>query len=257
MIYLAKYGAAYTFEFPVVKAGAIDFAVSGDWTPATGDTKICKDGGNVTNTSNNPAAVGGTGSRLWKLTLTATEMQAARVAIQIVDAAIEDQAIIIATYGHASAQHAFDLDKALSFSGSYVKADLQEWRSSVPAALSSTFIQAHVRSIVNNAIGPPTFSAGAIDAAAIAPNAIGASELAADAANEIADAVLRRATADVEAGWTEDDRTLYGVIAALMHKHQRDGSAITLYKSNDTDVLVTIPISTDSALDPIAQIDPP
>ncbi len=108
----AKYGVELTVEFPVIKKDDTDFAATGDWTPATGDTKISKDGGTGANTSNNPAAIGGTGSVLWKLTITATEMQAARVAIQIVDAAIEDQVILVETYGNASAQHAFDLDNA-------------------------------------------------------------------------------------------------------------------------------------------------
>jgi hypothetical protein len=111
MIFEAKYNTAFTFEFPVIKRGVVDFAASGDWSPATGDTKISKDGGNVANTSNNPSAVGGTGSILWTLTLTSTEMQAARVVIQIVDSAtkaVEDQSIIILTYGNASAHFVED-----------------------------------------------------------------------------------------------------------------------------------------------------
>jgi len=81
----------------MIKAGELNFAVTGDWTPATGDTKISKDGGNVANTTNNPSAVGGTGSVLWSLTLTATELSAKVIVIQIVDAAtkaVEDQALI-------------------------------------------------------------------------------------------------------------------------------------------------------------------
>lgn len=103
----AKYGVQTTFVFPVVKRGVVDIAVSADWAPATGDTKVSKDGGNVANTTNNPAAVGGTGSALWSLTLTAAELQAAEVVVQIVDSAtkaIEDQVLRIYTYGHASAK---------------------------------------------------------------------------------------------------------------------------------------------------------
>jgi hypothetical protein len=91
------YGVARSIVFPVIKAGVTDFAVTGDWTPATGDTKISLDGGNVGNTSNNPAAVGGTGSALWSLSLTAAELAAKVVVIQIVDSAtkaVEDQCII-------------------------------------------------------------------------------------------------------------------------------------------------------------------
>ena len=95
-----EYGVATTIIFPVVKAGSQDLAASGDWTPATGDTKISKDGGNVANTGSNPTAVGGTGSVLWSLSLTAAEMQANEITIQIVDSAtkaIEDQVLTLTT----------------------------------------------------------------------------------------------------------------------------------------------------------------
>jgi hypothetical protein len=91
------YGVGRTIVFPVVKRAVVDFAVTGDWTPATGDTKISLDAGNVANTTNNPAAVGGTGSVLWSLVLTAAELSAKVVVVQIVDSAtkaVEDQCII-------------------------------------------------------------------------------------------------------------------------------------------------------------------
>lgn len=112
MFLLAKYGTQTAFRFPVIKRGVVDLAVSADWTPATGDTKVTKDGGNVANTTNNPSAVGGTGSALWTLTLTATELQAAEVVVQIIDSAtkaIEDQVLTIYTYGNASAKIPADL----------------------------------------------------------------------------------------------------------------------------------------------------
>jgi len=115
MYLLAKYNTQTTFTFPVVKRAVVDLAVSADWTPATGDTKVSKDGGNVANTTNNPAAVGGTGSALWSITLTATELSAAEVVVQIVDSAtkaIEDQVIRIYTYGNASAKFVSDYSVA-------------------------------------------------------------------------------------------------------------------------------------------------
>lgn len=116
MFFLAKYGVQTSFRFAVIKSSSSDLAASGDWTPATGDTKISKDGGNVANTSNNPAAVGGTGSVLWSITLTAAELQAAEIVIQIVDSAtkaIEDQTLVIYTYGHASAKIQADLSDSV------------------------------------------------------------------------------------------------------------------------------------------------
>lgn len=112
MYLLAKYNTQTAIRFPMVKRAAVDLAVTGDWTPATGDTKISKDGGNFANTSNNPAATGGTGSVGWTLTLTATELQCAEANVQIVDSAtkaVEDQWINVYTYGNASAKIVVDL----------------------------------------------------------------------------------------------------------------------------------------------------
>ena len=112
---LRKYGVATTVIIPVIKAGSVDFSVTGDWTPVAGDVKISKDDGNVANIATLPVAVGGAGSALWKFSFSAGEMTASRVVIQVVDAAtkaVEDQAIVLETYGNASAQHAFDLNLA-------------------------------------------------------------------------------------------------------------------------------------------------
>lgn len=102
MQFIRKYGTAAKVRIPVVKASSADFAVSGDWTPATGDVKISKDGGNVANITTLPVAVGA----LWEFAISATEMQAAEITIQVVDAAtkaVQDQAVSIITFGNASA----------------------------------------------------------------------------------------------------------------------------------------------------------
>jgi hypothetical protein len=109
MAELRKYGEATTIYFPLVDAGAVDFEA----TPvsfAAGDTQISKDGGAFANTTNNPAHEG---NGIYSLALTATEMEAAVVVVTVIDSATktwEDQAIVIDTYGNASAQHAIDLD---------------------------------------------------------------------------------------------------------------------------------------------------
>ena len=100
MEFLRKYGVQTTIQFPVVKAGSDDLAATGDWTPASGDVKISKDAGAVANTTNLPTAVTGTGSVMWTLTLTATEMQAGTISIQIVDSAtkaIKDTVLLVST----------------------------------------------------------------------------------------------------------------------------------------------------------------
>lgn len=110
---LRKYGAGATLYFPLIDAGAQDFEAT-PVTFAAGDTKVSKDGGTFANTTNNPAHEGG---GIYSLVLTSTEMEAANIAITVIDQgtkAWEDQAIVIATYGHASAEHALDLDTALA-----------------------------------------------------------------------------------------------------------------------------------------------
>lgn len=129
MVFLRKYGVASTIDFPMIKRGVVDFAVSADWTPAAGDCKISKDEGADANSANLPAAPTSTTGK-WKLALTATEMQAARIAITIIDAAtkaVEDQFLIIETYGNASAQYTGDidnLDAAVSTRSSHTAADV-------------------------------------------------------------------------------------------------------------------------------------
>lgn len=117
MFLLAKYGVQTSIRFPLVKRGVVDFAVAADYSPASGDTKISKDGGAVANTTNTPAAVTGTGSALWTLTLTAAELTAGEVQMQLIDSAtkaVEDQCLTVYTYGHASAKIVRDLSVDLT-----------------------------------------------------------------------------------------------------------------------------------------------
>ncbi len=110
-----KYGVQSDIYFPLIVAGSTDFAGSGDYTHASGDVKVSKDGGAAATATNSPSVIAMGNGNMWKLTLTATEMQAALIAVVVSDAAtkaIDDQMIIINTYGNASGQHAFDLDTA-------------------------------------------------------------------------------------------------------------------------------------------------
>ena len=112
--HIRKYatGTGADIIIPVVKASSSDFAVSADWTPASGDVKISKDGAAAANIGTLPTFITSIG---WKFVFTDAELTAARININIVDSAtkaVEDQHLIIETYGNASAQHAFDLDTA-------------------------------------------------------------------------------------------------------------------------------------------------
>lgn len=101
------YGTQDTIHFPIKKAGLSDFAGSADWTPASGDVLISIDGGDFSGTTNLPSAIGGAGSKGWILTLTAAELTGKQIMVQIVDQGtkvVDDQCILIETFGHASAQ---------------------------------------------------------------------------------------------------------------------------------------------------------
>ncbi|KKN20055.1 hypothetical protein LCGC14_0939490 [marine sediment metagenome] len=109
MAVLRKYGIATTISFPLIDRDATDFE-STPVTHASADTKISKNAGSFANTTNAFAHVG---NGIYSLVLTDVEMQASRIVLTVIDQstkAWEDQCILIETYGHASAQHGFDLD---------------------------------------------------------------------------------------------------------------------------------------------------
>ncbi len=82
-----------------------DFAVSADWTPATGDVKVSIDGGAAANITNLPAYVTNVG---WKYILTAAELTGSQCIVRIADSAtkaIADEYFIVETFGHASSMY--------------------------------------------------------------------------------------------------------------------------------------------------------
>lgn len=77
-------------------------------------------------------------------------------------------------------------------------------------------------------------------------------------ANEIADTVLKRSTANVEAsgvGGAVSLRSLYGMIAQGTHNTQVAGNTLTVTKSDDTTVLGTRTVTTDATAEPIIGIN--
>lgn len=102
MALLRKYNTATTIYFPLIDAGTNNFAVSGDYTHASGDVKISKDGGAAATATNSPSAITMGAGGMWSLALTATEMAAKTVIVTVIDTAtkaVEDQMVIIETYG--------------------------------------------------------------------------------------------------------------------------------------------------------------
>ena len=109
--FLRKYGVETTVDFQLFEIDGVDLRISA--VHASGDSKIMKDEGAEANTSNGFTDEG----QGYSLVLTATEMEAARIVVYLVDQSSTkvwlDTAFVIETYGNASAMHAFDLDTAM------------------------------------------------------------------------------------------------------------------------------------------------
>lgn len=104
--YLRKYNEATTIDFVLFEPDGVDIEDAASF--ASGDLKIMKDEAAEANTSNLPTDEG----QGYSLALTATEMQAARIVIYIVDQTASkvwlDEYLIIETYGDTGAQHDFN-----------------------------------------------------------------------------------------------------------------------------------------------------
>jgi len=119
-MFIAEYGVAFTAYFPLIDFGATSFEDT-PVTIAAGDATISKDGAAFANSTNNFAHVGG---GVYEIDLTAAEMQAKTIVVKIIDQTgtkeWEDQAIVIQTVNHASAQLP------------NLWADVKEWDSATP-----------------------------------------------------------------------------------------------------------------------------
>ena len=111
MAELRKYGVQTEVYFALRASGAERFTTSAGFV--AGDVKIIQDGAAAVNTTNLPIHVG---AGIYRFTLTAAEMQAARIVVVIADQdatpAWQDHAVCLETYGDAAAAHAFDLDSS-------------------------------------------------------------------------------------------------------------------------------------------------
>jgi len=111
---LIEYGVACDFYHPMIKRAVVDFAVAADWTPATGDVTLSKDGGADANLTTLTSAVGSATAK-WKTSISAAEAQCKQGLITLIDAAtkaVEDNSIRFITFGHASAMIKANLNLA-------------------------------------------------------------------------------------------------------------------------------------------------
>lgn len=235
---LRKHNTGTTIYFPMINRGAQDFDLD-DWGPVAADCMISIDGATFANSTNVVVYVG---QGFWKLVMTAAELNGAIVAVSIIDAAtksVEDQAIVIATYGNASA------------SIEALPADVTKWLTSAPNALVSGRVDSSVGAMAANVLTAAAIAANALTAAKIATDAIGASQLANDAALEIADAILKRDMDQVDAS-----SPVHSLCTAILKSvgRVRDNSGVEqTYRVSDDGLHMQRTLTPDATAQPIAE----
>jgi len=198
MISWAKYNQAADIYIPLRTRASAD--LKSNPTLASGDAKVSKDGGAFANLTTLPAVTPASGIAV-KVALSATELSAEFLFVQLVDQTNpkewEDQVLLVYTYGHASARHAFDHDSATvspangsisssTFAAAAITAGVLANDCITAAKIATAAIDADAMAansigaavIATGAITAAKFAAGAIDAAAIADSAIDAGAIA-------------------------------------------------------------------------------
>lgn len=97
-----------------------------------------------------------------------------------------------------------------------------------------------------------------VDVNTIVTDAITAAAVKSDAGNKLADHILRRSQANVEAssnGDTYTGRSLAGAIAKLVNKISVSGSTLTVCKSDDSTTSFTQTVASSGAASPIISMD--
>lgn len=273
--YLRKYGAATTANFALFETDGVDFKV--DAVHASGDTTIMKDEGAEANTTNGFVDEG----QGYSIALTATEMEAARIVVYVVDQGTKawlDTAIVIETYGHASAMHAFDLDTAtVTPAAGSITATVVATGAIDADALAATGVTKIAGGVWNepstghtdagkagaqlwtdiDAILADTgadgvaIADGYITAAKLATGAITSDELAESALNEIADAVLKRGVNNVED--VADNASLAELILAAFES-AISGTSWVIKKTDGVTTFNTRTVTKDPDADPITGV---
>lgn len=105
MAELREYGVATEVYMVVPKVDDTDLAATGDYAYTAGDIKLSKDGAATANPASSPTEIDMGTFMFLQIDLSASEMQCESLLIQIADAALEHNALVIETYGHASSRH--------------------------------------------------------------------------------------------------------------------------------------------------------
>jgi hypothetical protein len=126
-------------------------------------------------------------------------------------------------------------------------------------ALTGTTISSSqtIGTVGSSAISNTSFAAGAIDANAIATDAITNAELSASAVAEIADGILARKldSSGNETSTTSSDRTVRNALRILRNKiDASSGAQVDVYNESDTTVIWSATITTSGSAAPIVKV---
>ncbi len=217
--YLLKYNESAVIDLVFYNPVDQSFQTSITW--ASGDIKVVKDGVDAGNSTNTPAIV--SGRKVWRLTLTASELSAKTVTIEFVNAGIVSDSVTIQTFGNASASIV-----------------------NIPATIA-------VGAIAVDAIGSPQLAANTLTSDKVAAGFLKAGSIASGELNNIADGVLKR---DFSAITGESARCLLQALRLSRNKFTIVGTTLTVYKEDDITPAWTAQISTNASAEPIVGSDP-
>lgn len=227
----AKYGVEYIF-YVGLSSVATAGAFQANPTLASGDVKISKNGGTLANLTTLPA-VTPSSSKMVKVTISATEMQADNVTLIFSDASGAEWHDLIVNIHTAARQIddlAFPTVSGRSIDVTTTGAAGIDWgnveNATATVALTGT-------------------TAGLID------NAVTAAKLATDAGVEIADAILSRSRANVDSTASPD--SLYELIAAILDGDTSSGALVTK-QTDGTTTFSTRTLSTNPSAVPIVGV---
>jgi hypothetical protein len=219
---------------------------------------------------------------LYSLALTSTELTAKRVSVICNGAGHLARHIAIETFGDASAQHvdtavtvgaiAEGAITATSIASNAITADKiaadaitssELAQSAADKAWSSTtrtLSSAQTFDLVGNIAGNLSGSVGSVSsvgACALGTDAISEASISTAGGNKLADMILRRQTANVEASSFGDEinrKSLYGAVAQQQHRVAIVGDTITNYRSDGATSLGGRTITSSAAAAPITGI---
>ncbi len=237
----AKKNATFELQFPIYDA-------DGDLVSAAAalDTEVSKDGGTFADATNEASEIA-TSSGCYKISLTATEMDADRVMTitKTSTGGAKTAVNMMYTVVRQMLDLAFPATSGRSFvveTDGMVHGDVKEWLGVAPLTL--------VSQRVNVSVG--AMAADVVTAAAIATDAIGAAEIASGAADKIADALLKRDIDQVEA--TAPKHSMTTALLKAVSRVRDNAGSLETFRTDGTTLQLAQAVTVDAGLDPIDEL---